>query len=298
MEKRGLLIGNVSARVIERARREKEYIKDVEMVSGTKGSLNIELLISLLESSKIHGWEYKTQRLKELVKEDIENVLSKSGTQRFYLHKALFELHKHKITSVREMLIGLISLNYDDVVDQAYRRYYGSPNYCFPLAGTLPSEIIPLLKLHGSFRWNRQKIRGRMRGIEIIPMGSAKSYLHAPYVFIWARALEILIECDTLRVIGCSLSPNDAHLIDLLFKAHLWRGKAFDIEIISSTSDGDAIKMNHGFFRGIKTLIELGTFISEPDTINPFKTWLKYKSIAMLGEDRIKGTRHLKKVVR
>lgn len=298
LEKQGLLIGNVSARVIERARREKEYTRDVEMVSGTTGSLNIELLISLLENSKIHGWDYKTQRLKELVKKDIENILSKSRTQSFYLHKGLFELHGHTMTGAREKLIGLISLNYDDVVDQAYRRYYGPPNYCFTLADTRPSALIPLLKLHGSFNWNRQKIRGRMRNIEIIPMGSAKSYLHAPYGFIWARALEILIECDTLRVIGCSLSPNDAHLIDLLFKAHLERAKAFDIEIISFISEGDAIKRNCGFFRGIKTLIELGTFISEPDTINPFKTWLKYKSIAMLGEDRIKGTRHLKKVVR
>lgn len=296
LEKQGLLISNVSARVIERARREKKYTKDVEMVSGTMGSLNIELLISLLENSKIHGWEYKTQRLKKLIQDDIENILSKSGTQRFYLHKALFELHRHAITGAREKLLGLISLNYDDVVDQAYRRYYGSPNYCFPLAGTPPSELIPLLKLHGSFNWDRQKIRGRMRGIEIIPMGSAKSYLHAPYIFIWARALEILIECDTLRVIGCSLSPNDAHLIDLLFKAHLWRGKAFDIEIISSTSDGDAIKKNYGFFRAMKTLTEAESSTPQENPINPFETWLKYKSISMLGEATLKGTRHLKKV--
>jgi hypothetical protein len=58
-EKQGLLINNVSSRVIEKARREKKYTHDVEMVSGTKGSLNIELLISLLENSKIHDWEYR-----------------------------------------------------------------------------------------------------------------------------------------------------------------------------------------------------------------------------------------------
>ncbi len=58
-EKTGLLIKNVSSRVIEAARRDEEYLKDVEMVSGTKGSLNIELLISLIESSKIYGWGKK-----------------------------------------------------------------------------------------------------------------------------------------------------------------------------------------------------------------------------------------------
>src|SRR5713226_8796526 len=87
----GLLIGDVSRRVIEKASRDKSYLKDVKMVSATSGSLNIELLISLLENSKIHGWEGKTQLLKSLVQKDIETILPKSRTKSFYLHKALFE---------------------------------------------------------------------------------------------------------------------------------------------------------------------------------------------------------------
>jgi len=295
----GLLVSNVSSRVIEKARTDKRYLKDVEMVSGTAGSLNIELLISLIENSKIHDWEYKARRLKDLVQEDIESILSKSRTRRFYLHKALLELHQRRLTKAREQLIGVISLNYDDVLDHAYQPYFGQPNYCFSLEDTPSSEGIPLLKLHGSFNWNRQKIRGRMRNIEIIPMGSAKSYLHAPYNFIWNRALEILIGCDTLRVIGCSLSQNDFHLIDLLFKAHLERGRAFDIEIISSEKAGQDIQKNYGFFPGVKTLSKIeGTLVPDESPVNGFKTWLKYKSIAVLGKHRIKGTQHLTKVVR
>jgi hypothetical protein len=296
----GLLVRDVSSRVIEKARREKRYLKGVAMVSGTSGSLNIELLISLIENSKIHDWEHKTRRLKRLVKEDIRTILTASRTRRFYLHRALFELHKHEIAKTKEEVTGLISLNYDDVLDQAYKEYYGKPNYCFSLeAGAPSSKNIPLLKLHGSFNWSRIKIRGRRRTIEIIPLGSTKSYLHAPYGFIWNRALEILIGCDTLRVIGCSLSPNDAHLIDLLFKAHLERDAEFDIEIISSELMGQGIQQNYGFFPSIKTLTGIqGLLISEKDPPNPFKMWLKYKSNAMLGEDTIKGTRHLKKVVR
>ncbi len=308
--KLGLLTTNVSDRVLGKARRRARYLKGVEMVSatsgslkgvervsGTSGSLNIELLISLIENSKIHGWEYKTQHLKRLVKEDIKSILTPSRTRRFYLHKALFEFHKHVITMTNEAVLGFVSLNYDDVLDQAYEQYYGKPMYCFSLEqGTPTPETIPLLKLHGSFNWTGKIIRGRRRTIEIIPLGSSKNYLHAPYGFIWNRTLEILIECDTLRVIGCSLSQNDAHLIDLLFKAHLERGQAFDMEIIGPESTGENIQKNYGFFPAIKRLTEIESgLISEPNSGNPFKTWLKYKGTRMLKET-IEGTRFLKKV--
>ena len=295
----GLLIRNVSARVIEKARRDARYRKDVELVSGTSGSLNIELLISLIENSKIHGWEYKATRLRNLVQEDIENILTRFRSTRFYLHKGLFEFHKLPLAQKEEELIGLISLNYDDVLDQAYQLLHGEPDYCFSLKRDASSpNPIPLMKLHGSFKWRRQRIRGRMRNVEIIPLGSNKTYLHTPYIFIWNRALEILIECDTLRVIGCSLSQDDAHLIDLLFKAHLERERAFDIEIINKDTGGEEIKKNYGFLPGIKTLTKIeGNLIPEADPVNPFKTWLKYKSIAILKGD-VAGTRYLKKVVR
>jgi hypothetical protein len=188
-EKRGLLIKDVSSRVIEKARSESKYLKGVAMVSGTGGSLNIELLISLIENSKIHNWEYKTRRLKTLVQDDIEKILVKSRTRRFYLHKSLLELHEHPATQTREQLIALISLNYDNILDQAYEQYHGRPHYCFSLEDRAFAPDIPLLKLHGSFNWKGQTIRGRKRTIEIIPLGSTKNYLHAPYGFIWNRAL-------------------------------------------------------------------------------------------------------------
>lgn len=128
-EKTGLLIKNVSSRVIEAARRNREYLDGLETVSGIKGSLNIELLISLIENSKIYGWEKKTRLLEELVRNDIETILTKSRTRRFYLHKGLLELHKHKLTQRRERLIGLISLNYDEVLDQAFAEFYEEPTY-------------------------------------------------------------------------------------------------------------------------------------------------------------------------
>jgi hypothetical protein len=295
----GLLVSHVSSRVIERARRDPAYLSEVATVSGTSGSLNIELLISLIENSKIPNWEYKTKTLKTLVREDIEQILSGPRTRRFHLHKALFELHKHPATLREEALAGVISLNYDDVLDTAYKQYYGLPRYCFSLDEPLRSNDIPLLKLHGSFNWKNVKIRGRRRNIDIIPLGSTKSYIHPPYGCIWNQALQTLIGCDTLRVIGCSLSQNDFHLIDLLFKAHLERGTAFDIEIIATDKVGAGIRDNYGFFSALKTLTQIkDILVPEPAPENPFKTWLKYKGLALLGVKRAGRTKYVKKVVK
>jgi len=234
-EKQGLLIGDVSSRVIEKARANRSYRLNLETVSATSGSLNIELLISLLENSKIYDWASKTELLKRLVEKDIKAILTPSRTRSFYLHRALLQLHQHRAIREKEEVVGFISLNYDGVMDQAYRLYYGEPNYCFSLDDTAPSSTnIPLLKLHGSFNWSGARIRGRRRTIEIIPLGSHKTYLHAPYGFIWNRALEVLTRCDTLRIIGCSLSQNDEHLIDLLFKEEHIRGRCFLAGITSN----------------------------------------------------------------
>jgi hypothetical protein len=287
----------VSSRVISKASADIDYVRNLHTVSGTSGSLNIELLISLIENSKIDGWSSKTALLKNLVEADIKAILTRSRLRRFYLHRALLQFHQHRAIQTKEEILGFISLNYDDVLDRAYRQYCGKPNYCFTFDDVL-SKNIPLLKLHGSFNWNAARIRGRRRTIEIIPLGSAKSYLHAPYTFIWNRALDALIKCNTLRIIGCSLSPNDVHLIELLFKAHLERQEAFEIEIIASDRVGNNIRSNYGFFPKIKTLVEIeNTLIPEPDPPNPFETWLKYKSIKTLGLTRIKRLDYLRKVV-
>lgn len=296
-ETEGLLIRHVSSRVMEKARQNADYFRNLETVSAA-GLSNIELLISLIENSRIDGWASKTGLLRQLVADDIKAVLTPWRLGRFYLHRALLRFHRHKAVREEEEIVGLISLNYDDVLDRAYgQQFRVAPNYCFTLDDSMMSTTIPLLKLHGSFNWSTTKIRGRSRTIEIIPLGSTKSYLHAPYASIWNRAFEVLIKCDTLRVIGCSLSQNDVHLIDLLFKAHLERQEAFDIEIIASENTGKGIRENYGFFPRIKTLVNIDNlYFPEDDPPNPFKEWLKYKSIKMLGETRVKSLDYLRNV--
>jgi len=299
----GLLTSHLSARVMRSARLNANFVKDLEFLEpprkqepvgaakGVTGAMNIELLISLIENSKARGWEQKARILKLLVRRDIEARLQQRKA-RFYLHSALLEMQQK---SEDERLIGIISLNYDDVLDEAYKEVYRKTrlDYCVSLdAAARASQEVPVLKLHGSFNWRRGlTVRGRKRRIDIIPLGSNKNYLHAPYNFIWTRALEVLVECDSLRVIGCSLSQNDTHLVDLLFKAHLEKPpdkmKSFEIEIISGESAGRAIRDNYGFFPGVKT--------QQGESLNPFLTWLMSRA-DRIPADTIKGTRHLKKL--
>lgn len=197
----------------------------------------------------------------------------------------------------KETLMGVITLNYDDVLDQAYEEILKhKPDYCHVVD---KGNNIPLLKLHGSFNWTKIKNYGRIKNIPIIPLCINKNYLIPPYNFIWGRAFEILAKCDVLRIIGCSLNQNDIGLIDLLFKAHLERSSYFIMEIINEEGEAERIKYDYGFFPGIITPrhIEdslIGDDLSRPaDLTNPFRVWLKAKAEKMIGR-RIKDTKYLK----
>jgi hypothetical protein len=147
----GLLTSHVSARVMREARSMHGFLHDIEFLEppgkpesvepaeGVPGAMNIELLISLIENSKIRNWEEKTRKLKLLVRRDIEARLGHRKA-RFYLHKALFELQE---ILQDEELVGIISLNYDDVLDEAYREIYKRkrPNYCLSLDETARSSV-------------------------------------------------------------------------------------------------------------------------------------------------------------
>lgn len=192
-------------------------------------------------------------------------------------------------------------MNYESVLDQAYGEFFQRPpDYCLSLEREASGpESHRILKLHGSFDWwtNGVTLREKTRKFDIIPLGTSKSYDHAPYVFIWSRAFEMLVECDTLRLIGCSLSQNDTHLIELLFKAQVESGPGFDMEIIAPNDAGEKIRETCGFFRRIQTLNEVeGGLVPEVSPlVNAFKQWLKYKSDSLLKE-RIRGTQYLERV--
>ena len=297
IRKNGLKISDVSNRVMKRAQINSKFKKYVEEVTYRTGTVDIELLISLFESNQIPDVDYKVNYLKKLVEKDIRKILSPEQKKKFYLHKALFELHE--LIKNKEFLTGVISLNYDDILDIAYKRIRKcKPNYGL---NSNKGKDIPLLKLHGSFNWTKISIFGKRKTIPIIPLGLNKNYLIPPYNFIWGKALEVLVQCDKLRLIGCSLSQNDIGLIDLLFKAHLERSSHFIMEIIDTQTVGEKIKKVYGFFPGIKTLKDIenslipGDINLEAELSNPFRIWLKAKAERMLSRRRINAKKYLKK---
>lgn len=288
-----LLLKYVSLRICKNAK-SKRWFKQWKQ---TRDFEDIELFISLIEDNRIES--YTTVRgLQDLLKKDINSRLKVRRQRRFCLHGSLLELHE-KIKT-KETLAAIISLNYDNVVDTAYRKVCGrKPNYSFIGDPARPY----ILKLHGGFALKNPKTG---KSVPIIPPGTNKNYLELPYNFIWGRALESLIECHVLRVIGCSLSTNDLGLIDLIFKAHLERGSEnkFEIQLINSPDGGKAIKKRFGFFPGIKIITE----IKEPGyqsylvpriiDDNPFKTWLRNKiEIMITDKEAINNTTFIKKLI-
>jgi hypothetical protein len=300
-DKNGLLISNLSKRVMQAARKTKWFKQKEEIFTSSKGSLNIELLISLFENNQIE--QKYVKKLKELVETDIKRILTEELKNKFYLHKGLLELHK--IISDQEELLALISLNYDDVLDLAYKEIYKlEPNYCLTSQKNnhFNHESFPLLKLHGSFTWENIEVYDKLKSIPIIPLGINKNYLLPPYNFIWGEAFEVLIKCDTLRILGCSLNQSDIGLIDLLFKAHLERDKQISLEIIDFQPQNShhPIKTSYGFFPGIIEPKDIeGTLIADEsiskcEVGNPFKIWLQAKGKKMLDE-KVYDTEYLKK---
>ncbi len=306
-EKYGLLISHVSKRVIKKVNEKVSWMRDREDIfASRKGAFNIELLISLFENNRVPDRVIRS--LKKAVEEDIRGVLSDNRRRKFYLHNALIELHR--MISDREELIGTISLNYDTVLDDAYKLNGLVPHYCLSSENR---DGTSLLKLHGSFDWVKGvSIDGRRRPVDIIPIGMNKNYLFPPYNFVWAKAYELLKRCDVLRIIGCSLSQTDLGLVDLLFKAHSDKGAGIKLKVIDFQPDNGyhSIKTNYGFFPDIvepnppqervnlgdrEELLIADIQMSDYENGNPFKIWLKAKARTMFSELEIEQTKYLKK---
>lgn len=293
LEQNGLLMADVSKRVCRISKKNRDFSKKIHTLLSPAGLSNIELFISLIEKNVIKS-EKIIETLKRRIRKDILDRLTKSRLEKFYLHKALFELHQKIIH--REQLLGIISLNYDRVIDDAYRTEINKqPNYCLSSEG---SADIPLLKLHGGF-----DLTYRENKLPIITPGINKNYLELPYNFIWGRGLELLIDCNILRVIGCSLSENDMGLVELLFKAHLARREPFILQMITFDPPYNKIKEKYGFLPKIETAREIEGGLISDQTItdsstgsNPFKIWLKAKIERMLQPDEIRRTKHVRKV--
>ena len=107
----------------------------------------------------------------------------------------------------------------------------------------------------------------------------------------------MLLECDELRIIGCSLSQNDWGLISLLFKTQQRTNNNYEIHLITSQKTGEKIREKNGFLTNIKPLGELDGCqdLVEFGSDSPFEDWLRTK-ISLIQEDGISISQNLENI--
>lgn len=230
-----------------------------ELINELAGeNVDVEQLITLYESSGNKKHKRFAKLLKEYFREEIQEQISKLDTGgRFSpnLYSALIDMHE--LEDFDEELMGIMTLNYEDLIERAVERVKGAVNYSFELTkmpiGTEIDEIL-VLKLHGSFNWKNEfpiSLRNNLKEEEDIlwiPPGVEKHREKYPFNIIWGKAQELL-DCDILRIVGCSLSRNDWHLVSLLYITQKLNrnGKEYIIEIINCPiSEGEETRETWG----------------------------------------------------
>ena len=208
-------------------------------------NVDFEHVITFLDDSPSALHREFADRLRRIFEETLtdrlHSVETALGADRRSLYMALLDMHN--VARLNERLQGILTLNYDDFIEDAAAAVYGTPLDFGITAGDSPDDSPalrspPLLKLHGSFTWQdvwpiRPREATGQRPLWI-PPGIRKAKERYPFNLVWGRAREIL-NCDILRVVGCKLSSSDWDLISLLFSTRLsdlCRGSPYTVEVI------------------------------------------------------------------
>lgn len=221
-------------------------------------NVDVEQLITLYESSGNKKHKRFSNLLKKCFREEIQEQIGRldiGGKFLPSLYSALIDMHD--IEGFDEELTGIMTLNYEDLIERAVELVKGTVDYSFQLTKT-PSSLekggILVLKLHGSFDWKNEFPISRKDSLKYeedilwIPPGVEKHREKYPFNMIWGKAQELL-DCDILRIIGCSLSRNDWHLASLLYTTQKLNrnAKEYTIEIITCPiSEGEEKRESWG----------------------------------------------------
>ncbi len=122
--------------------------------------------------------------------------------------------------------VGVVTTNYDLVVETALGRVERAGTYCGSQAGCGSKDAIPILKLHGSVNWpqNSKRELGTIgmdaepveRPLVIPPTWNKALIPNEPITAVWRDAIELISAADAVLVIGHSFPTTDMHL-DYLF---------------------------------------------------------------------------------
>ncbi len=207
-----------------------------------ENEVDVEHLITLYETSGTQKGNEIARKLRELFREEIQEKINNLGDSFFpTLLAALIDMHN--INGLNEELVAILTINYEDLIERAMQHVAGGINYSIKninhTSFHIKEDSIPILKLHGSFNWKNdypisvEKDISKEEYILWIPPEVIKRTEFYTFDMIWYKAKELL-DCDIVRVIGCSLNRNDWDLISLLFTTQQLRSdeKPYTIELI------------------------------------------------------------------
>lgn len=245
---------------------------DIEELFGVSNELteegaDVEHLITLYEASGTKRDNDIAKQLKKLFREEIQERMNELSDSFFpTLFASLIDMHS--VEGLDEELVAILTINYEDLIEQAMQYIKGGINYSIRIINkgspySIRDTSIPILKLHGSFNWKNEYPVAIVDSIEgeedvlWIPPGVVKRREYYPFSLIWGRAKELL-ECDILRVIGCSLSRNDWELISLLYITQKLRAdrEPYWIELIDYPHRCQKIKKEYGYLK-IRPILRL-----------------------------------------
>ena len=318
-----ILMNDLSDAIALRIKKEGIAIpKEVsnQLLSG----VDIEQIMTLFESAGTSRHQQNVSLLRNLFRKVILERIDELGMDFSpRLLPALVDMHQ--IPGLNEDLVAMMTLNYEDFLEKAIVKIKGGINYEILVDNDLPiykidSTVFPLLKLHGSFNWKNQfpvsiippDQTASAEDVLWIPPGVEKRREKYPFNLIWGKAREMLT-CDTLRIVGCSLSRNDWELISLLhFTQHLNESGTYHIELIDYPTACNDIEGNYRYLKINKILDdpavrsylidqyfpELAELSAPPDEVikeltaaveppkyNIFDIWLTAKGEDLLSKD-------------
>lgn len=243
---RGILMNDVVEEIPDKLGEENEDFKRIKnILSYANRTIDIEQIITLYEhdvNKKHHQAANKLRELfrKELTARIVQVLCAQPSDDGCIFHSGLLAalLDMYKIKNLDEEICAIMTTNYDDLAERALQNIFGGFDYTFEIVNNTEEYRtgcgLPLIKLHGSFNWIgeypielEKPANTGYNGLNsdfIIwaPPGAIKNKNDYPFSSIWNKARELL-NCDILRVIGCSLSRNDWLLITLIHDAQKLR---------------------------------------------------------------------------
>jgi hypothetical protein len=281
--------------------------KQIRKILDIEEEADIEKLITLLTATGLkQNIEYAEIFRRRYFIEIIRSIKDAGILYNPELAIALLQMHKNSKFLGREKLSGIISLNHDNLFQEASQTVHSCINLGFEFTaddfevGDI-TQAPYLIQLHGSFSWRRHKTIHVVKiksgsnydpSMTWIPPSIVKETKDYPFNKLMGLAYELLADCDILRIVGCSLSQNDWNLISLIFNAQNAQynslKRCFKIELIMDIENFDLFKKEISYLRNITPIYQVndGDFSdykkpreeregSELD--NPFEFWLKTK---------------------